>query len=83
MRVIFQVPPLLKYLLLRTVPEKKLVFSGDLGNSLAALLRDPEIVEQADVLFLSLPTVIATISNTMQTLQRFEDIIDEASKIPR
>ena len=32
--------------------EKKLVFSGDLGNSFAALLRDPEIVEQADVLLM-------------------------------
>ena len=32
--------------------EKKLVFSGDLGNSFAALLRDPEVVTDADILLL-------------------------------
>ena len=31
---------------------RKLVFSGDLGNSCAALLRDPEVVQEADVLLL-------------------------------
>ena len=31
---------------------KKLVFSGDLGNSQAALLRDPDIVTEADVVLL-------------------------------
>lgn len=32
--------------------EKKLVFSGDLGNSYAALLRDPEVVTKADILLM-------------------------------
>lgn len=60
--------------------EKKLVFSGDLGNSYAALLRDPEIVEQADVLLLESTYGDRNHRPMDETLQEFEDIIVEASR---
>lgn len=59
---------------------KKLVFSGDLGNSCAALLRDPEIVEQADVLLLESTYGDRDHRSTEETLAEFEDIIVDASK---
>ena len=59
--------------------EKKLVFSGDLGNSFAALLRDPEIVESADVLLLESTYGDREHRPMDQTLAEFESIINEAS----
>ena len=59
--------------------EKKLVFSGDLGNSSAALLRDPEIVEQADVLMLESTYGDRNHRPMQETLDEFESIILEAS----
>lgn len=59
--------------------EKKLVFSGDLGNSFAALLRDPEVVEEADVLLLESTYGDRNHRPMDQTLQEFEDIVEEAS----
>jgi len=60
--------------------EKKLVFSGDLGNSYAALLRDPEIVTDADVLMLESTYGDRNHRPMDETLQEFEDIIEEASE---
>ncbi|MGD8514210.1 MAG: MBL fold metallo-hydrolase [Granulosicoccaceae bacterium] len=60
--------------------EKKLVFSGDLGNSCAALLRDPQIVENADVLLLESTYGDRDHRPLDETLQEFEDIIVEAAK---
>lgn len=60
--------------------EKKLVFSGDLGNSCAALLRDPEIVEQADVLMLESTYGDRNHRPMDETLEEFENIIEDASK---
>ena len=60
--------------------EKKLVFSGDLGNSCAALLRDPEVVKEADVLLLESTYGDREHRSMAATLQEFEDIIIEASK---
>ncbi len=59
--------------------EKKLVFSGDLGNSYAALLRDPEIVEEADVLLLESTYGDRNHRPMDQTLEEFENIVEEAS----
>ncbi len=59
--------------------EKKLVFSGDLGNSCAALLRDPVVVESADVLLLESTYGDREHRPMEQTLQEFEDIIKDAS----
>jgi metallo-beta-lactamase family protein len=59
--------------------EKKLVFSGDLGNSCAALLRDPEVIETADVLLLESTYGDREHRPMQQTLQEFEDIISDAS----
>jgi metallo-beta-lactamase family protein len=59
--------------------EKKLVFSGDLGNSYAALLRDPEVVEDADVLLLESTYGDRNHRPMNETLLEFESIIQEAS----
>jgi metallo-beta-lactamase family protein len=60
--------------------EKKLVFSGDLGNSCAALLRDPETVERADVLLLESTYGDRNHRPMADTLEEFEDIITQASQ---
>lgn len=58
----------------------KLVFSGDLGNSDAALLRDPEVIEDADVLLLESTYGDRDHRPIDETLKEFEDIIVEASE---
>ncbi|MFW2373269.1 MAG: MBL fold metallo-hydrolase RNA specificity domain-containing protein [Gammaproteobacteria bacterium] len=60
--------------------EKILVFSGDLGNSCAALLRDPETIEQADVLLLESTYGDRNHKPMDETLEEFENIIIEASE---
>jgi len=60
--------------------EKKLVFSGDLGNSYAALLRDPEIITEADVLMLESTYGDRNHRPMEETLDEFENIIVEASE---
>ncbi|MCU7555380.1 MBL fold metallo-hydrolase [Alteromonas sp. ASW11-19] len=58
---------------------KKLVFSGDLGNSQAALLRDPSIVENADIVLLESTYGDREHRTMAETLKEFEDVIQEAS----
>jgi metallo-beta-lactamase family protein len=60
--------------------EKKLVFSGDLGNSDAALLCDPEIVEEADLVLLESTYGDRNHRPMDETLEEFEHIIEEASE---
>ena len=60
--------------------KRKLVFSGDLGNSYAALLRDPEIVEEADVLLLESTYGDRDHRAMDETLEEFASIIAEASE---
>jgi len=60
--------------------EKKLVFSGDLGNSCAALLRDPEEVNDADVLLMESTYGDRDHKPMDETLEEFEKIILEASE---
>jgi metallo-beta-lactamase family protein len=55
--------------------EKKLVFSGDLGNSYAALLEDPEIIETADILLLESTYGDREHRSLDETLSEFEEII--------
>jgi metallo-beta-lactamase family protein len=59
--------------------QKKLVFSGDLGNSCAALLKDPEIVESADVLLLESTYGDRDHRPMGEALSEFESIVEEAS----
>jgi metallo-beta-lactamase family protein len=59
--------------------EKKLVFSGDLGNSQAALLRDPESIENADVILMESTYGDREHRTMKDTLCEFEKIIEEAS----
>jgi metallo-beta-lactamase family protein len=60
--------------------EKKLVFSGDLGNSQAALLRDPDTIEQADVLLMESTYGDREHRSMEQTLNEFEQVIEQASQ---
>lgn len=60
--------------------ERKLVFSGDLGNSCAALLRDPQLVDSADVLLLESTYGDRNHRPMADTLKEFEDIVEQASK---
>lgn len=60
--------------------EKKLVFSGDLGNSCAALLSDPEVVAEADLLLLESTYGDRNHRPMDETLDEFEQIIEDASK---
>ena len=59
--------------------EKKLVFSGDLGNSCAALLRDPEVIEKADILLLESTYGDRNHRSMDETLAEFESVIEKAS----
>lgn len=59
---------------------KKLVFSGDLGNSCAALLRDPEIVHEADVLMLESTYGDRDHRPLDETLQEFKSVFVEAAE---
>ncbi|MDH5424063.1 MAG: MBL fold metallo-hydrolase [Gammaproteobacteria bacterium] len=60
--------------------ERKLVFSGDLGNRNAALLRDPETVTEADVVLMESTYGDRNHRPIEQTLEQFEKIIVEASE---
>jgi len=60
--------------------EKKLVFSGDLGNSAAALLHDPETVEAADALLIESTYGDRCHRSMSETLGEFESIIALAAK---
>lgn len=59
---------------------RKLVFSGDLGNSCAAILRDPVQVEKADVLLMESTYGNRNHRPMEETLDEFKDIIHEATE---
>jgi len=59
--------------------KRKLVFSGDLGNSHAALLRDPYVVESADVLLMESTYGDRDHRPMEETLAEFDSIIEQAS----
>ena len=59
--------------------QKKLVFSGDLGNSETALLRDPDLIEEADVLLMESTYGDRDHRPMEETLDEFEEIIEQAS----
>ncbi len=60
--------------------EKKLVFSGDLGNAQAALLRDPECLSEADVVLLESTYGDREHRAMQDTLAEFEQVIETASQ---
>ena len=59
---------------------KKLVFSGDLGNSQAALLKDPEVVNSAEVLLVESTYGDREHRSMSDTLKEFEEIIASATQ---
>ena len=60
--------------------QKKLVFSGDLGNSQAALLRDPDIITEADILLMESTYGDRDHRSIEETLEEFETVLTEASE---
>ncbi|WP_455220218.1 MBL fold metallo-hydrolase RNA specificity domain-containing protein [Kaarinaea lacus] len=60
--------------------KRKLVFSGDLGNSYAALLRDPAKLHQADVLLLESTYGDRNHKPLQETLDEFRDVIHQANE---
>jgi len=59
---------------------RRLVFSGDLGNSCAALLRDPVTLEQADILLMESTYGDRNHRPMDATLDEFREIIIKADK---
>lgn len=59
---------------------RKLVFSGDLGNSCAPLMKDPAEVGDADVLLLESTYGDRNHRNIEDTLTEFTDVLVEASQ---
>ncbi|GAB2997191.1 MBL fold metallo-hydrolase RNA specificity domain-containing protein [Psychrosphaera aestuarii] len=60
--------------------KKKLVFSGDLGNSQAALLNDPAVVSEADILLIESTYGDREHKSMEETLDEFKDVILQASR---
>jgi len=60
--------------------ERKLVHTGDLGNSEMALLRDPELIREADVLLMESTYGDREHRSMDDTLEEFADIIEHASQ---
>ncbi len=60
--------------------QKKLVFSGDLGNDNQALLRDPAIIAEADVLLLESTYGDRLHRSLPDTLDEFKQALDDADK---
>jgi metallo-beta-lactamase family protein len=61
-------------------PQKKIVFSGDLGNRATPLLRDPEIVRTADVLLLESTYGDRDHRPLESTLAEFAEILAQAAR---
>ncbi len=59
---------------------KVLVFSGDLGNPTAPLLRDPEVISSADVLMLESTYGDRDHKPLLHTLDEFKAILKEANQ---
>ncbi len=59
--------------------ERKLVFSGDLGNNCAPLLSDPETIREADVLLLESTYGDRNHRPLDDTLDEFREVIESAS----
>lgn len=58
---------------------RKLVFSGDLGNSCAPLMKDPDTVEQADIVLLESTYGDRNHRPLDATLTEFKEIIESAA----
>jgi len=58
---------------------KKLVFTGDLGNSCAALLRDPETITDADVVLMESTYGDRNHKPLQETLDEFNQILEDAA----
>lgn len=60
--------------------QKKIVFSGDLGNAATPLLRDPEVVRSADVLLLESTYGDRDHRPLPETLKEFAGILAQAAR---
>ena len=57
---------------------KKIVFSGDLGNNCSPLLRDPAIIESADILLMESTYGDRDHQKPHKTLEEFKQVLDSA-----
>ena len=57
---------------------KKVVFSGDLGNHSSPLLRDPEIIDAADILLMESTYGDRDHQTADKTLEEFKQVLDTA-----
>lgn len=60
--------------------QKKLVFSGDLGNDNQALLRDPDMIDRADMLLLESTYGDRLHRDLPATLEEFSQALDDAAQ---
>lgn len=63
-----------------TKKSKTLVFSGDLGNSHAALLKDPAVLKQADMLLLESTYGDRNHRSMADTVDEFRQALDDAAE---
>ncbi len=70
---------IVELLLSDTTPSRKLVFSGDLGNAQAALLRDPAYIRDANVVLMESTYGDREHRSMQATLDEFEEVITKAS----
>ena len=57
---------------------RKLVFSGDLGNSHSPLLEDPEVIEKADILLMESTYGDRNHRSHEETMREFREALDQA-----
>jgi metallo-beta-lactamase family protein len=60
--------------------ERKLVFSGDLGNSESPLMKDPEIIDEADILLMESTYGDRNHRSLDETMEEFRDVIKTVSQ---
>jgi metallo-beta-lactamase family protein len=58
--------------------EKKIVFSGDLGNNCSPLLRDPATIDSADILLMESTYGDRDHQKPHKTLEEFKNVLDTA-----
>lgn len=58
---------------------RKIVFSGDLGNSCAPLMKDPKTIEEADILLMESTYGNRNHRKLSDTLDEFREVIQDAS----
>lgn len=59
---------------------KKMIFSGDLGNKSSVLMKDPTLIDSADLVLMEGTYGNRNHRNMSETLQQFEEVLNETWK---